>query len=109
MASKSVIGLESSNGFERNKATLLGGPSGNRRGISRDSHFGVLPSRVAVFAAFKKNPQNQLLAFGFQLSAFCVPELLWCMLANSELSFVSAASFIFDRTEGRKLTAESCT
>jgi hypothetical protein len=26
MASKSVIGLESSNGLERNKATLLGGP-----------------------------------------------------------------------------------
>src|SRR3569832_537402 len=33
MASKSVIGLVSSNGFERNKATLLGGPGGNRRGI----------------------------------------------------------------------------
>src|ERR1700722_7680814 len=29
MASKSVIGLESSNGFERNKVTLLGGPFGN--------------------------------------------------------------------------------
>jgi hypothetical protein len=57
MASKSVIGLESSNGFERNKATLLGGPSGNRRGISRDSHFGALPSRVAAFTAFKKNPK----------------------------------------------------
>src|SRR5208337_1038172 len=26
IASKSVMGLESSNGFERNKATLLGGP-----------------------------------------------------------------------------------
>jgi hypothetical protein len=29
MASKSVIGLVSSNGFERNKATLLGGPFGD--------------------------------------------------------------------------------
>jgi hypothetical protein len=28
MASKSVMGLESSNGFERNKATLLGEPFG---------------------------------------------------------------------------------
>jgi hypothetical protein len=37
IASKSVIGLVSSNGFERNKATLLGGPFGSRRGISRDS------------------------------------------------------------------------
>jgi hypothetical protein len=100
MASKSVIGLESSNGFERNKATLLGGPSGNRRGISRDSHFGVHPSRVAVFAAFKKNPINQLLAFSFQLSAFSVPELLWYLLANNELSFVSAASFNLERTKG---------
>src|SRR5579863_790852 len=33
IASKSVIGLVSSNGFERNKATLLGGPCGTRRGI----------------------------------------------------------------------------
>jgi hypothetical protein len=33
MASKSVMGLESSNGFERNKATLLGGPFGACRGI----------------------------------------------------------------------------
>ncbi len=40
IASKSVIGLVSSNGFERNKATLLGGPSGTRRGISRDSLAG---------------------------------------------------------------------
>src|SRR5580658_9060927 len=28
IASKSVIGLDSSNGFERNKVTLLGGPFG---------------------------------------------------------------------------------
>src|SRR5450631_3108711 len=40
IASKSVIGLVSSNGFERNKATLLGGPFGARRGISRDSLAG---------------------------------------------------------------------
>jgi hypothetical protein len=40
MASKSVIGLVSSNGFERNKATLLGRPSGPCRGISRDSLAG---------------------------------------------------------------------
>src|SRR5579862_2391159 len=68
MASKSVIGLDNSNGFERNKATLLGGPSGFRRGISRDSHFGALPSRVAVFAAFKKNPKfsDQLSVNGCQ-------------------------------------------
>jgi hypothetical protein len=57
MASKSVMGLESSNGFERNKATLLGGPFGRCRGIP-GIHLPVLPSREAVFAAFKKNPQN---------------------------------------------------
>jgi hypothetical protein len=33
IASKSVIGLDSSNGFERNKATLLGGPNGRCRGF----------------------------------------------------------------------------
>jgi hypothetical protein len=59
MASKSVMGLESSNGFERNKATLLGGPFGACRGFSRDS-LRALPSREAVFAAFKKNPKNTL-------------------------------------------------
>jgi hypothetical protein len=36
IASKSVMGLESSNGFERNKATLLGGLFGACRGSSRD-------------------------------------------------------------------------
>jgi hypothetical protein len=56
MASKSVMGLESSNGFERNKATLLGKPFlAARRGFSRDC-LRILPSREAVFAAFKKNP-----------------------------------------------------
>src|SRR5579859_4434809 len=40
IASKSVIGLVSSNGFERNKVTLLGGPFSTRRGISRDSLAG---------------------------------------------------------------------
>src|SRR6201995_3398170 len=40
IASKSVIGLVSSKGFERNKVTLLGGPFGTRRGISRDSLAG---------------------------------------------------------------------
>jgi hypothetical protein len=68
IASKSVMGLVSSNGFERNKATLLGRLSCARRGVSRDS-FGVLPSRVATFAAFKKDPKNQLSAFSRQLSA----------------------------------------
>jgi hypothetical protein len=55
MASKSVIGLVSSNGFERNKATLLGRLFQLCRGSSRDS-FGVLPSRVAMVIAFKKDP-----------------------------------------------------
>jgi len=36
MASKSVIGLDSSNGFERNKTTLLGGAYSLCRGFSRD-------------------------------------------------------------------------
>jgi hypothetical protein len=67
IASKSVIGLVSSNGFERNKATLLGGPFGHCRGFSRD-YLRVLPSREAVIAAFKKNPKTascQLLASSF--------------------------------------------
>jgi hypothetical protein len=57
MASKSVMGLVSSNGFERNKATLPGGFSIARRGVSRDS-FGILPSREAAFTAFKKDPKT---------------------------------------------------
>jgi hypothetical protein len=59
MASKSVIGLVSSNGLERNKVSLLGKLSVACRGISRDC-FRVLPSREAVFAAFKKDPKKQL-------------------------------------------------
>jgi hypothetical protein len=59
------MGLESSNGFERNKATLLGWPFWACRGFSRDS-LRILPSREAVFAAFKKNPKQQLLAFSYQ-------------------------------------------
>jgi hypothetical protein len=59
IASKSVMGLESSNGFERNKATLLGRLIGCCRGISRDSFLRALPSREAVFAAFKKNPNSE--------------------------------------------------
>jgi len=51
------MGLESSNGFERNKATLLGGPFGACRGFSRDFLW-VLPSREAVFAALKKDPEK---------------------------------------------------
>src|ERR1700734_3070911 len=43
IASKSVMGLVSSNGFERNKATLLGRPFGARRGnfpgLSKDPSF----------------------------------------------------------------------
>ena len=58
MASKSVIGLVSSNGFDRNKATLLGGPCGTRRGISPGILLRVLPSRVAAVTAFKKDTEN---------------------------------------------------
>jgi hypothetical protein len=39
IASKSVIGPESSNGFERNKATLLGGPFGQSPRLSRFSNY----------------------------------------------------------------------
>jgi hypothetical protein len=63
MASKSVIGLVSSNGLERNKVSLLGKLCVACRGVSRD-FFRALPSRVAVFAAFKKDPKNQLSAIG---------------------------------------------
>jgi hypothetical protein len=57
MASKSVMGPESSNGFERNKATLLGGPFGACRGIPGILLW-ILPSREAVFTALKKNPEK---------------------------------------------------
>src|ERR1039457_413985 len=57
IASKSVMGPDSSNGFERNKATLLGGPFGACLGFSRDC-LRVLPSREAVFAALKKDPND---------------------------------------------------
>jgi hypothetical protein len=52
------MGLDSSNGFERNKATLLGGLFSHCRGFPRDSRW-ALPSREAVFAAFKKDPEKQ--------------------------------------------------
>src|ERR1700728_987481 len=58
MASKSVIGLVSSNGFERNKATLLGRLVGPRRGFSRDC-LRILPAREAAIAALKKDPEKQ--------------------------------------------------
>jgi hypothetical protein len=57
IASKSVMGLVSSNGFERNIGPLLGGPFGAGLGFSRD-FLRILPSREAVFAALKKNPKN---------------------------------------------------
>jgi hypothetical protein len=44
MASKSVIGLVSSNGFERNKATLLGSAFRLRRGHSRNRLEGLILS-----------------------------------------------------------------
>jgi hypothetical protein len=49
------MGLVSSNGFERNIGPLLGGPFGAGLGFSRD-FLRILPSREAVFAALKKNP-----------------------------------------------------
>ena len=59
MASKSVMGLVSSNGFERNKVTLLGGLSVDpAAAVSRD-FFWILPSRAAAFTAFKKDPEKQ--------------------------------------------------
>jgi hypothetical protein len=57
MASKSVMGLESSNGFERNKATLLGRLF-RAAAVSPGILKGILPSRAAVFAAFKKDPEK---------------------------------------------------
>jgi hypothetical protein len=45
-----------------------------------------------VFAADKKDPKNQLLAFSFQLSASSVPEPLLRFPANRKLHFASAAS-----------------
>jgi hypothetical protein len=62
----------------------------------------TLPSRAAVFAADKKDPKNQLLAFSFQLSASSVPEPLLRFPANRKLHFASAAS-----STPMKLKAES--
>src|SRR5271168_1878420 len=67
MASKSVMGLVSSNGFERNKATLLGLRFCARRGLSRN-FLRALPFREAVFAALRKSPEKQLSAISCQLS-----------------------------------------
>jgi len=50
------MGPESSNGFERNKATLLGGPYGRCRGFSRDSFIGPSFPGSGVTAC-KKNPK----------------------------------------------------
>jgi hypothetical protein len=55
-----------------------------------------------VFAAFKKNPKNQLLAFSRQLSASSEPKLLPRFPANMKLQVASAAS-----STSIKLKAES--
>src|ERR1700722_9315181 len=68
IASKSVIGLVSSNGFERNKVTLLGGPFSTRRGISRDSFRGPSFPGSGGYR-FQEGPRNQLLASSCQLLA----------------------------------------
>ena len=61
IASKSVIGLVSSNGFERNKVTLLGGPFSSRRGISRDSFMGPsLPGKRRLPLS-RRTTKNSLL------------------------------------------------
>src|ERR1035438_3954608 len=69
MASKSVIGLVSSNGFERNKATLLGGlflPCRGNPGIVEGS---FLPGK-RLNPLSRRTLKNQLLAFSRQLLAF---------------------------------------
>jgi hypothetical protein len=58
IASKSVIGLESSNGFERNKATLLGGPFGACLGFTRDSLMGSSFPGSGV-CRFQEEPEKQ--------------------------------------------------
>jgi hypothetical protein len=69
IASKSVMGLVSSNGLERNIGSLLGEPFGAGLGFSRDS-LRTLPSREAVFAALKKDPkysgQRSVVSFQFE-------------------------------------------
>jgi hypothetical protein len=67
IASKSVMGPESSNGFERNKVTLLGGP--HRRlprlfpGFFMDSSF---PG--SGVDRFQEEPEKQLSVFSSQFS-----------------------------------------
>jgi hypothetical protein len=67
MASKSVMGLESSKGFERNKVTLLGGP--HRRlprlfpGFIKDPSF----PGSGVYR-FQEEPWKQLSVFSSQFS-----------------------------------------
>src|SRR5215469_3445924 len=78
IASKSVIGLVSSNGFERNKATLLGKPVFRLcRGCSRDSSW-ILPPRVAVPSYgnrfSERTPSNFLATKSFRV----VPEISGC-------------------------------
>src|SRR3569833_209226 len=62
MASKSVFGLASSNVFERNMATLLGRPFGNRRGISRDSLVGSFLPGKRRLPLSKRTPKTSKLA-----------------------------------------------
>src|SRR6185437_5668558 len=70
IASKSVIGLVSSNGFERNKATLLGGPFGSRRGISRDSFMDPsFPGKRRLPLSGRITKTYELSAISRQLSA----------------------------------------
>src|ERR1700741_1595930 len=67
IASKSVIGLVSSNGFERNKVTLLGGPSSTRRGISRDSLAGPSFPGSGGYR-FQERPEKQMSVVSHQFS-----------------------------------------
>src|SRR3954469_22729428 len=67
IASKSVIGLVSSNGFERNKASLLGRPFGFAAAFPGIPEEFFLPGKRRLPLS-KKNPELQLSGFSFQLS-----------------------------------------
>jgi hypothetical protein len=86
------MGLESSNGFERNKATLLGGPFDDSPRLFPGFSDGLFLPGKRCLPLSRRTLKYQLLAFSFQLSDSLVPEPLPRFPANMQLQFASAAS-----------------
>jgi hypothetical protein len=86
------MGLESSNGFERNKATLLGGSFDDSPRLFPGFSDGLFLPGKRLLPLSRRTLKYQLSAFSFQLSASSLPESPSRFPANMQLHFASSAS-----------------